>query len=287
VGRFIVLVVSIVVGPARALGRPHRGRSGATMLLGATLALTMVAGAGATVVRDAPRCAPQGVVVYDGDSLTAHLPVSPQVLVAFDDTRAALGPSLVYQIVAVRGQTAVQMVSRAPTIVDPFYRPQTSVDLLVAWAGTNDLDYHSPTGGPVAAARDAFHALRTYGVARRRVGWFVVVLTVLPRRDHDVPYDFAQARTLLNRDLRDGWPAFANALVDVAGDPRLGSDGAPLRARYYLPDHVHLTSVGQRIVADLELPVLERRAACRTPGPLPSLDHLAPVAPRPAAAGPP
>jgi len=144
-------------------------------------AMLLVAVTDAASVDGAAGCAPDGVVVYDGDSLTSHLPVALHVQGAFDDTRAALGPSLTYHLVAVRGQTALQMSSRASKMVDPSYRPRTP-DLLVAWAGTNDLYYHAPAGGPSVAARDAFQAIRAYGVTRRHVGWFVVVLTVLPQQ---------------------------------------------------------------------------------------------------------
>ena len=276
-----VLLAPFPLARMPSAGRPRpRGRQLLGVAVAAALALVA---AGGTAGGNPTRCAP-GVLVYDGDSLTAHLPAPPRVMVAFDDARLALGPSLAYHISAVRGQTAAQMAARAPTVVDPFYRPHASVNVLVAWAGTNDLYDHSPKGGPAAAAADALHALRAYGAARRRVGWFVVVLTTLPRQDHDVRPDFEQARALLNGDVRGAWPTFANALVDIAGDARVGPVDAPQRLRYYLPDHVHLTSAGQRIVADLELPILERMA-CAAPGPLPRLDHMAPVALRSAPAG--
>jgi lysophospholipase L1-like esterase len=141
----------------------------------------------------------------------------------------------------VPGQTTPMMAADASTEVDPLARGRRPA-VLVVWEGTNDLLYGTD---PPFDAEAAFAHLASYCRDRRRAGYRVLVLTVLPREG---PEEFERARTALNARLRAGWSDFADGLADVAAERTIGRAGAEFDACYYR-DTVHLTPAGYALVA--------------------------------------
>ena len=98
-----------------------------------------------------------------------------------------------------------------------------------------------------------YDALRTYCLARRAAGFRVLVLTVLPSNR---PETFEAGRLAFDAMLRDGWDEFADGLVDVAADHRIGDTGDEMDGQFYLEDQLHLTSAGNAVMASVAAPVL-------------------------------
>lgn len=185
----------------------------------------------------------RGLVVFDGCSLVfdSGLPAADMMP---DQTMGLLPPGLEMVNLGVPGQTTGMMTADAAAEVDPLYSAGRDHNVLVVWEGTNDLAYG--TTRPLDAGQ-AYRHLAEYCRARRRAGFEVVLLTVLPREGSA---SFNAARSDLNERLRAGWRDFADALADVAADPSIGRDGAELDPAYYR-DTVHLTAEGYRVVAGI------------------------------------
>jgi lysophospholipase L1-like esterase len=112
------------------------------------------------------------------------------------------------------------------------------INVVTLLAGTNDM--HSYDAGP----GDCYANLITFGQTARAAGWFVVVMT-LPRPDAFVP---AAMRAEYNTRIRQGWPTFADALVDLDADPAL--------AAMTIGDAVHPNVDGHQRIAARVAPVV-------------------------------
>jgi len=196
--------------------------------------------AAVTASSAAAPAAARGLVVFDGCSLVADTGLDEAAMMPAQ-VMALLPPGLDGVNLGVPGQTTQMMQGDAADQVDPLAAGRSG-PVLVVWEGTNDLMYG--TDPPLDPAT-AYAHLASYCRARRRAGYLVVVLTVLPREGNA---QFETARSQLNARLRAGWRGFADALVDVARDQAIGEAGDELDARYYR-DTVHLTPAGYRIVA--------------------------------------
>ena len=142
---------------------------------------------------------------------------------------------------AVSGQTTAQMITDAATEIDTTLDEDLLCNIIAVWEGTNSL-YFGATGAA------AYADLVTYCQARQSAGWKVVILTVLPRSNSGTPTDFEIHRQTVNTNIRENWQTFADALVDIAADRRLGDLGDQTNTTYY-PDLVHLNDAGYAIVA--------------------------------------
>ncbi|MBM3146794.1 MAG: hypothetical protein FJ000_02750 [Actinobacteria bacterium] len=194
-----------------------------------------------------PGSPPDAAVVFDGDSLTAGF-MLPEAESYPAQLMATLPPSVTWVNVAVSGQTWSQLLADAGTDVDGRYDDRRAANVVVVWAAANDL----ATGFPAQEILD--HA-RRYCEERRQRGFRVIVLTMYPLQPKDVDAEYDQLRREYNELLRAGWPGFADGLVDVAADERLGDDSGPQRSAYFL-DLVHLTTAGYGVIADRVRPVL-------------------------------
>lgn len=188
------------------------------------------------------------LVLFDGDSLTAGYLVDAAESYPAKVARALPGGVLVRNV-AVSGQTWPELLADAAEEVDGAFSETRRRNIVVVWAAANDL----ATGftGEEAAAN-----ARRYCEGRRRAGYTVVLLTMFPLQPPEVDPDYERQRLAYNALLRREWRAYADALVDVAGDERLGDSSGPERAEYFL-DVVHLDAAGYEIVAELVTPVVE------------------------------
>lgn len=234
-----VLRPLLALGPALAMAACGGGHA---------LAPSPLVSPSATPVSIATVAMPAGVLAVDGNSLTQSRngAVAMPANVMHD-----LGDPATLRFVNAgeSGHTTTQMLTTALTLVDPLYKPG-QVNVCLYWEGENDLYFGADAG-------TAFDHLRAYGQARQRVGFTVVLLTLLPRGDLGVPVTYEADRAAVNALLRANWPTFADALVDVAADPIMG-DPAQDAAGVYISqiDHVHLTDAGSLRVAQLVAEVL-------------------------------
>lgn len=182
-----------------------------------------------------------GLIVFDGDSLTeGYFLTEAQSYPAhvMEQLPAKLG----WTNVAVSGQTWPDLLADVNLEVDPLYRPQRAVNVVVVWAGANDL-------ASGYDAREIFDNARAYCEARRRVGFTVVTLTMYPAEPVWMDQGFEMERREYNELLRTHWPEFADALVDVAADERIGDRSPASREDYFL-DVLHLNEDGYKVIAD-------------------------------------
>ncbi|GEM_PF-1905053 len=194
-----------------------------------------------------PPASPDAAVVFDGDSLTAGF-MLPAAESYPAQLMATLPPSITWANVAVSGQIWPQLLADADTDVDDRYDDRRAANVVVVWAAANDL----ATG---FSAQEILDNARRYCEQRRQRGFRVIILSMYPLQPKDADAEYDQVRREYNDLLRAGWPEFADGLVDVAADDRLGDDSGPERAAYFL-DLVHLTAAGYGVVADCVRPVL-------------------------------
>lgn len=189
-------------------------------------------------------------LICDGNSLTYGTGSTsnnnyPQLLAS------SLGSSWMVYNTGVQGMVTSTMVTNAPTQIDnELGSPYFSKDVLIAWEGTNSLN-----AGVQAAT--AYADMVTYCLARKAAGAKVIVGTCLPRSSAGVPGDFEAQRTTYNGLIRANYTHFADGILDVAADSRIGDAGDETNATYYAGDNVHLNSTGYGVISALALPIVQ------------------------------
>lgn len=163
----------------------------------------------------------------------------------------SLGSSWLVYNTGVQGQVTSAMVTNAPVQIDlTLGTPYFSKDVIIAWEGTNSLNAGTD-------ATTAYNSMVTYCLARKAAGAKVIVGTCLPRSSAGVPGDFNAQRATYNTLIRSNYQYFADALLDVAADSRIGDDGDETNLTYYSGDNVHLNNNGYSVVAELALPIVQ------------------------------
>jgi lysophospholipase L1-like esterase len=181
-----------------------------------------------------------GVIVFDGDSLTAGSeatdPYPSQIMRTF-------ASGTYWYNLGIGGLRIKDILDMAPTRVDRRFNPRLGRNVVVVWAGTNDLALWNHMASAV------YKRLQQYCEERRAQGFTVLVLTMLPRNDKLCLPGFEERRQSVNRKLRESWTGFADGLVDVAADPLIGTPGCESDLRYWVKGGVHLTNKGLGLVA--------------------------------------
>ena len=190
--------------------------------------------------------APELNVVVDGNSMS-----SPSNGCYGDQMKHLMTTPASVAVVGVGGNTTPQMEARATITTDPLLKAGHT-NILCVWEIANDID----AGTAVATAEASF---QTYCEHRQAAGWTVVVLTLLPRSHATTRGDYLANRATCNTWLRANWPSFADAIADVAADPRIGDDGDSDDVTYYA-DKIHMTTTGYGVVASIVLGEVERLA---------------------------
>jgi len=187
------------------------------------------------------------LIVFDGDSLTYGTGSDP----GEDYPSVALQrlPARVTAVnVAVPGQEWGDMLDDAACEIDPLFAPAARQNIVIVWAGTNDLNR-------THTAKRIWRELERYCRDRRRRGWKVVILTVLPRIPTRSGSRFERQRRLLNHAIRERSPAVADAVADVAHDERIG-DYAGFAAAQYKTDGIHNNAAGNAVIAEVVVETL-------------------------------
>jgi lysophospholipase L1-like esterase len=188
------------------------------------------------------------LIVFVGGSVPSGLGVQPTESVPAQ-TVALLGPGK-YDAVTISnasGSTFGQWTTLAPTTIDPLYAASRSKNIVVLFGGSGDL-----VGS--ASVADTIARLVTFGQARRRVGFKVVITSLLARTGSLgglTPGEFEIERQDYNASVRKNFASFADALADIAADPTIGAAGATANRTYYQSDEVNPTAAGHRIIAGI------------------------------------
>ncbi|MBM3146793.1 MAG: SGNH/GDSL hydrolase family protein, partial [Actinobacteria bacterium] len=187
------------------------------------------------------------LIVFDGDSLTYGTGAGP----GEDYPSVALQrlPGRITAInVAVPGQEWGDMLDDAAGEIDPLLAPAARHNIVVVWAGTNDLNR-------THTAKRIWAEIERYCRDRRLRGWKVVILTVLSRIPTRSGSRFERQRRLLNHAIRERRPAVADAVADVAHDKRIG-DYAGFAAAQYKSDGIHNNAAGNAVIAEVVVETL-------------------------------
>lgn len=170
-------------------------------------------------------------VLLEGNSLTSAGEFAPSVIKTLSEDGWHVRNN------AVGGATTPQRLEH----LSPPAASQKSIAVL--WEATNDILFGE-------SAEGAYKNYRLWCEAARTLGYTVIAATILPRSALGTPANFEQQREKFNDLLRNGWPEFADALADVAADPRIGDRGSD-KDPVYFSDLVHLTPAGAKIAADI------------------------------------
>ncbi len=187
------------------------------------------------------------LVVFDGDSLTVGYRIGSRESYPSQVARSLPEGTSILNV-AVSGQTWPDLSADAVEEVDAQYSVDRPANVVVVWAAANDLAMGY-------TAKEVAHNARDYCAQRRRHGFAVVLLTMYPLQPRSIDADYERERRAYNELLRVGWHEYADALVDVAADSRLGDESGQDRSRYFL-DPVHLNAAGYRVIAELVAQVL-------------------------------
>lgn len=213
-----------------------------------TTALLLFAGALGAAQTQTPPVTAQ--VVCHGDSLTRGENASSGLGTATGTAYPAvlartLGPAWRVTNVGTSGWTINLLTGEAPKKVDPLFAPHLAENVLIIFGGTNDL------GGARESAATAFGKLTAYCRARKAAHpWRILVVTppvaAYPRV---YPADFDAQMVQYDALIRRNWRSFADGIIDVQADPRLGAPGAEYDPAYFNSrDFTHLTDAGYAIV---------------------------------------
>ena len=175
---------------------------------------------------------------------------SPNQGAATDTTYPAvlartLGPAWRVRSLGTGGWNFGPLTGEAPTKIDPLFDPHLAANVLIIFGGTNDL------GGARESAGTAFGKLAAYCRARKAAHpWRILVVTPpVAAYPHVYPADFDAQMVQYAALIRRNWRAFADGVVDVQADPRLGAPGAEYNPVYFNShDFTHLTDLGYAIV---------------------------------------
>ncbi len=185
------------------------------------------------------------LIVFVGASMVYGLGVQPTETFP-SQTVALLAPAM-YDAVnlgVMEGVTLAELLPQAPKTIDPLYAANRGTNIVVL-GGTNDL-------GAGASVDEAFAKMVAFCQARRKIGFKVVVLTILP---NSVPLSggrtYENERQRYNTYIRTSLTTFADALADVSADPTIGAAGAQANRTYYQSDGTHPTAKTYSIVAGI------------------------------------
>lgn len=194
---------------------------------------------------------PGTLPVADASSGAATATTYPAVLAR------ALGPAWHVRSVGTGGWNFGPLTGEAPKKIDPLFDPRLAENVLIIFGGTNDL------GGAHESAGAAFGRLTAYCRARKAAHpWRILVVTppvaAYPRV---YPADFDAQMVQYGALIRRNWRSFADGVVDVQADPRLGAPGAEYNPVYFnSKDFTHLTDTGYAIVGQDAAAAVKRLA---------------------------
>ena len=228
-------------------------------LLTAALALALSAGGLGFVQAQAATVT--GQVVCHGDSLTRGENASAGLGTATGTTYPAvlariLGPTWRVTNLGTGGWTLDLMTGEAPKKVDPLYDPMLTKNVLIIFAGTNDL------GGSRAGAATTFGKLKAYCQARKAAHPWRILVCTLPMAGYPrvYPADFDTQAVQYGAMIRRNWRSFADGLIDLQADFRLGVPGAERNSQYFNSrDFTHLTDEGYAIVGKAAAAAVKRQ----------------------------
>ncbi|MDD5476674.1 MAG: SGNH/GDSL hydrolase family protein [Candidatus Omnitrophica bacterium] len=148
------------------------------------------------------------------------------------------GQTITSLTIAVAGFQISDMYHSSDDKLNSIYNYDSGLNIVVIWGGTNDLWY-----GVTPA--QAYSYLREFCQRQRRLGWKVLVMTMVSRINID------SQKNQYNVLIRNNWTKFADGIIDIARDINIGADGAYSNKVYFNADGIHLTDAGYAIIGSI------------------------------------
>jgi len=175
-----------------------------------------------------PDCVDGCNLVMEGDSLTDGF--SGWVCAEFAATSCNNSGIVAHRV--------DQMIETALDDVDPLVGSGTG-DVVILWAGTNDLWQEHYSEDPIANAEAIYDAIITYVDDRRAAGWDIVGIVTLPPLNPDLVNGDEHLNNLIRQNS-----ARADLIIDVGADPKLAD---PFDDFLRAPDGVHFKDPGRDV----------------------------------------
>lgn len=183
-----------------------------------------------------PLSAGCGVIVFDGDSISAGIAGSSDKKFIEILNR----PARIHNV-AAGGRPASECLRRFADSVAPLFEPTAMFNLIVFHAGDNDIAQGK-------SAAETYGAFKQYVAAAHAQGWKVVVSTELQRVDWSVGPQGELAA--YNAQLLSN-TAGADAVVDLAAEARLADLSRRTDFSLFSEDRIHPSEDGYAILAQL------------------------------------
>lgn len=133
------------------------------------------------------------------------------------------------------------LILSAASRIDVLYRPSAAQNILVISTGWNDVN-----GGETALTIKAQFA--AYCLARKALGWKVVVAPLPIANYPGQPGVYPAIRLEVNAWLAQHWHEFADAYADFSADPVIGNNANTTNTVYW-QDQLHMTQAGYAVWA--------------------------------------
>ena len=192
-----------------------------------------------TSIETQDKLAKKNLILFDGDSTTANgnQPIWEHKYPTVSWRLLGEADWYFYNM-GIGGQTAVQMAADATTHIDPLKGQYGKRNVVICFAGTNDL-----ASGTTAA--NTHTALSGYCSGRKAAGFEVYIVTILPRGTNAV---LLAAISDCNDLIKANYATYANGIIDLTAHTEF-SDATD--TTYFDADQIHLTTAGYALLASL------------------------------------
>jgi hypothetical protein len=144
------------------------------------------------------------------------------------------------QVLGVPSQTTQQMITNAPSVIDPQYNASFTHNYLYSWEMENDIQINA------ISAFQAVTNMNNYYTARNAVGWRTIGATALTKTNGS-GYDSLLTSTIDSANLYLVHNHTSNLFIDFRGNPWLNNN---MSRAGFGPDYIHMNASGTQVMAD-------------------------------------
>jgi lysophospholipase L1-like esterase len=181
-----------------------------------------------------------GVIVFDGDSISAGVGASPGQTLDKHFARELNVPARVTNV-AVGGRPATECARLFSGLVSPLFQPRARFNLIVFHAGDNDIAQGK-------SADEAYRAFRQYVAAAHAQGWKIIVSTEFQRVDFS-PSRQAELSSYNKQLLANA--AGADAVIDFNMEPAFADLARREDPALFTKDRIHPSDGGYALLAQM------------------------------------
>jgi lysophospholipase L1-like esterase len=162
--------------------------------------------------------------------------------------RKKLGDYTLHKNLGIGGKRASLMLTDSVTEAPANYINTATSNIAIIWAGTNDMIQY---GGVGVTAIDTYNSVRNLCLAYKKIGYKVIVCTILSGKyvTNVDNFAFNQKRKDFNEQIRNNYREFADELADLGTNNKVGYDQA--ENSIYFADGVHCNAIGYGLCAGI------------------------------------